>query len=505
MKRIIIVLLVISLIAGCIQGSTYQQQATEGETTQQPSTPGLPWQSQIVCGNNKCETGETKENCCQDCGCDSGLYCTDNLCKPKCGDNICAGGENQDICCVDCGCATGFVCENSKCVELKPNVKMGSFVGPTYNSVTYLRAVGGKFSICIVNDGNDNAKDIKITFTSPNNYFATSSTTISSLAKGESKCVDVSNVDFLDISLDIVSETSLHTDIKIEYYNSVNKKYETTESSTFKAQGRNYFINWWDYPEMVSSWVTPSQKSVREFASKATGGLATYATSTAQMMAARWIFESMRAYGVKYVTDAHVSGDYVQFPIETLQGKGGDCEDNAILFASLIESVGMESVVILIPGHAFSGYINKEGQLVPIETTASNFDSALSSGLYGYNQHASDREVTYPSKNWYKYPQVILPETTQLAMPAITKQIGSCTVNWNLQLGFYVSTPVKFTNSGNAPGAGCAAVAVYDANRNKIDDDLSCWTVNPGETKQSEYIVDITISNWLEGYYCSAY
>jgi hypothetical protein len=495
---IIILILATILIAGCTQ-----QQTIEGEAAQQPSNPSLSWQSNIVCGNNKCETGETKEACCQDCGCDSGLYCENNVCKPRCGDNVCAGGENQNTCCLDCGCPTGFICQNSICVELKPDIRMTSFNGPTFWSVTYLRAVGDKFNICLINNGNDDAKDIKITFTSANNYFAASSIAVGNIEKGNIKCIDSNNIDFLDTCLDIVSETSLHIDIKIEYYNSVNKKYETTESSTFKVQGRNYFS--WSQPEMVSSWVTPSQRTVRDFASKATGGLATYATSIEQKMAARWIFETMRAYGVQYVTDAHVSGDYVQFPIETLQGKGGDCEDEAILFASLIESVGMESVVILVPGHAFSGYINKEGQLVPIETTASNFDSALSSGLYGYNQYVSDREVIYPSKNWYKYPQVILPETTQLAMPSITKQIGSCTSGFNLQLGFYVSTPVTFTNSGNAPGAGCAAIAVYDANRNKIDEDLSCWTVNPGETKKTEYIVDITISNWLEGYYCSAY
>jgi archaellum component FlaF (FlaF/FlaG flagellin family) len=33
-----------------------------------------------VCGNKICETGETQENCCKDCGCPSGYKCIENKC-----------------------------------------------------------------------------------------------------------------------------------------------------------------------------------------------------------------------------------------------------------------------------------------------------------------------------------------------------------------------------------------------------------------------------------------
>jgi hypothetical protein len=33
-----------------------------------------------VCGNKICETGETKENCCKDCGCPSGYNCIESKC-----------------------------------------------------------------------------------------------------------------------------------------------------------------------------------------------------------------------------------------------------------------------------------------------------------------------------------------------------------------------------------------------------------------------------------------
>ena len=33
-----------------------------------------------ICGNRICETGETQENCCKDCGCPSGYNCIENKC-----------------------------------------------------------------------------------------------------------------------------------------------------------------------------------------------------------------------------------------------------------------------------------------------------------------------------------------------------------------------------------------------------------------------------------------
>jgi transglutaminase-like putative cysteine protease len=55
------------------------------------------------------------------------------------------------------------------------------------------------------------------------------------------------------------------------------------------------------------------------------------------------------------------SNDYWRYPIETLVDEGGDCEDTSILFASLMEAMGYDAVLLLPSGHAAVGVWGSEG------------------------------------------------------------------------------------------------------------------------------------------------
>ena len=54
---------------------------------------------------------------------------------------------------------------------------------------------------------------------------------------------------------------------------------------------------------------------------------------------------------IKYVSDPEVQ--YVQLPSETLISGGGDCEDKAILLATLLEAIGLDADIGLTHDHAF--------------------------------------------------------------------------------------------------------------------------------------------------------
>ena len=406
----------------------------------------------------------------------------------ECGDSYCDTSiETQDNCCSDCNCSSRYTCQNNVCVELVPDIKVIS-TNISTQSAAQLRSIGNSLDICIKNEGNHLAKNIKIEVSSPSNYFGDVVIDGKSLGINESNCYGA-KLSFYDSVLSIVSPTQVQGSITGSYINSIGKQFEIKDSFTFNINGKNYYTGGYDNISSISLYITPDQPSIRQFASRSTGGLATYSSSIEQLLAAKWIFANMRTYGVKYTSDAHVSADYFEFPYDTLKNKGGDCEDNAILFASMLEAIGMTSVIVIVPGHAYSGYVNKEGNIVPVETTAATSDQMFQATI------PQDAIIIYPSKEWSNYPQVIIPETSELPMPAISKQKGDCEINWNFQDGYYVSAPIRYTNTGNAPGAGCTALIVVDNKNKLLGSDLKCLLVNPGQTIDIDYIYDITMSD----------
>ena len=78
------------------------------------------------------------------------------------------------------------------------------------------------------------------------------------------------------------------------------------------------------------------------------------------------LFEGLRLYGLNYVVDPTTpykelsankqALDYLQYPYQTLVYKGGDCDDLSILFSAILESVGIRTAFITIPGHIYMAF-----------------------------------------------------------------------------------------------------------------------------------------------------
>jgi hypothetical protein len=76
--------------------------------------------------------------------------------------------------------------------------------------------------------------------------------------------------------------------------------------------------------------------------------------------------ESLR---LEYTSDLVTEGydEYPRYPIETLVDKGGDCEDTAILAASIIRGMGYGVVLLVFPktadspGHCAVGVAGEAG------------------------------------------------------------------------------------------------------------------------------------------------
>ncbi len=83
------------------------------------SVLGVMWYMNLpVCGNSILEKGEDHETCCEDAGCPTGTFCSNNTCEPI----ICKDCEYLDgddciphECCDDSGCLLNETCENNLC------------------------------------------------------------------------------------------------------------------------------------------------------------------------------------------------------------------------------------------------------------------------------------------------------------------------------------------------------------------------------------------------------
>ena len=126
--------------------------------------------------------------------------------------------------------------------------------------------------------------------------------------------------------------------------------------------------------QFIARWVTPHDPAVIRLVSTARkyvprGRLAGYnlaGNSPAQLATqvrseARAVFEAMRNIGISYVDSIFTFGNFtadaqrVRLPRETLMLSSANCIDVSVAFASAIENLGMDPVVVIVPGHAFTG------------------------------------------------------------------------------------------------------------------------------------------------------
>ena len=118
-----------------------------------------------------------------------------------------------------------------------------------------------------------------------------------------------------------------------------------------------------------------------------------------------------------YTSDPRATAEYVQFPKQTIELKGGDCDDLSVAYSSLLESVGIQTALVdykddgeirhvnvlvntklspsqakLITKNDSKYFIRKNEQendeiWIPVETTLlTDFDEAWSAGVEKFNR-----------------------------------------------------------------------------------------------------------------------
>jgi len=279
-------------------------------------------------------------------------------------------------------------------------------------------------------------------------------TSIGSVAPGATVEIPVFAL-FSDRVLDTTESTKTAAEINVDY-RMADDPYRVQKVESLRLLDRNAMT--WDDDRRVAAFVTAKDPSVLTFAKNVEGMIRDYKTRgvSDSLLAAMALHDALALYGVAYVIDPKssyadksrdsVQADFLQFPRQTLQYRGGDCDDLSILNCALLESVGVETAFITIPGHIYMAFslgispdeakksfystedliFQGERTWVPVEITniKKDFVTAWKEGAKEWRDNQAKGEANlYPTHEaWSTFEPVALPGTgTDLVMPAQAK------------------------------------------------------------------------------------
>lgn len=179
----------------------------------------------------------------------------------------------------------------------------------------------------------------------------------------------------------------------------------------------------WDDDRKVAAFITPADGALRNYTSFIRQSVKdeVIPTFNKPLQEAIQIYNALTELGCLYQSDpsspftaAHGDAqivDSVNLPRDTLKRITGDCDDLTVLYCSLLETLGIESAFITVPGHIYAAFntkvssadyrnlhpdrdmtINLDGELwIPVEITMVGTDNFPGAWRQGVTQwHALD-------------------------------------------------------------------------------------------------------------------
>ena len=223
---------------------------------------------------------------------------------------------------------------------------------------------------------------------------------------------------FNDAVLEITEGTKVSARILVES-ESDGRVYANEYVETLGLYDRNAMT--WEDTAKAASFVTAKNPEVLRFSKNVSGMVKERVSKSLNqnIVLALSLFQALDLYGIRYEIDPSsayedlskqaMMVDYLQFPRQTLDFRAGDCDDLSILYSALLESIGIETAFITVPGHiymAFStgmsskearGFFNNQNEVlfiddaawIPVEITAieKGFVRAWKIGAEEWKQH----------------------------------------------------------------------------------------------------------------------
>ena len=182
------------------------------------------------------------------------------------------------------------------------------------------------------------------------------------LGPGESKTVDLYALFNTEI-LEIYEKTKVTALVQAKY-SSEDTTGKNEQPYTVEILDRNALV--WDDDRRAAAFVTAKDPVIMKFAKNVMSLSESEKGINENIYKTMAVFTALKELGVSYTVDPassyqELSGsartiDYLQYPRQTLDYKSGDCDDLSVLAAALLESVGIETAFITIPGHIFTAF-----------------------------------------------------------------------------------------------------------------------------------------------------
>jgi tetratricopeptide (TPR) repeat protein len=170
---------------------------------------------------------------------------------------------------------------------------------------------------------------------------------------------------FTEDILKVTEGTKVTAEISVDYTylggTVTGKKVET-----LVINNRNAMT--WDDDRKAAAFITSKDPAVLRFSKAVAADISNTGSGAvnSNFRMAMGIFEAISLFGIGYVVDPRTPYaefsksdfelDYLQFPIQTLTYRAGDCDDLSILYSALLESVGIETSFITVPGHIYMAF-----------------------------------------------------------------------------------------------------------------------------------------------------
>ncbi|KAF0204284.1 MAG: Fibronectin type III domain [Gallionellaceae bacterium] len=244
---------------------------------------------------------------------------------------------------------------------------------PIFSNTYKLYEAGGVGVAKLTNNTNKDMEGVTFSFLLKDFMDFATESKLDKLHPGQSAEIKLKAV-FNNNILNVTEDSSVQAMLEASYFEN-GKRESYSKNSTVSVYEKHKLL--WDERGRYASFITPKDSPLLSFVRSV---VTQYKDTKDEPQLAAALFNAVGAYGLTYIQDPTnpyqvVSGktnvvDYVQFPRETLERKSGDCDDLVAFYTSALESMGITTRVVEVPGHMFMMFSTG----IPAEEDGYNMD-----------------------------------------------------------------------------------------------------------------------------------